>query len=208
MSTGNIILTSIVWLAAILAIVDYFALNKDVQKDNYGKMKKRLLKLLKEDGFKCEMEEGVILLQYHQGHFRIHFSASAFGKRYARVTVVDDYVMDGMEDIHPFIMDSLMGRASYSNSRISNISFDKYCTCFSGTDVHKVKDFYRGLRGVLDSLIENEQAVRKWFVKYHEDFGEKKGAGDKSHIGFRPSSEEVRGKEPKVAAETNVITTD
>ena len=204
MSTGNIILTSIVWLAAILAIVDYFALNKDVQKDNYGKMKQRLLKLLQKDGYKCEMEEGVVLLHYHQENFRIHFSDSNLGSRYARVTVVDDYGIDKMDELHPFVMDALMGRATYRNTRISNLSFEDHCTCFSGTDVIKIKDFYRGLPRILDGLMANENVVRQDFEQYHADFGRKKESEEEKHIGFRTTSEEKAESVHQVAAEANV----
>lgn len=183
-----------------------FGKDRNVRNDNYGKMKQRLLELLRKDGFKSEMDEGVILVNYHQERFRIHFSDSAFGNAYARITVVDDYAMEGMEEVHPFVMDNLMGRASNGNPRIGNISFEDHCTCFFGTDVHKIKDFYRGLHFVLDALAENERVIRQEFPKYLSEFGMKRDAAEKSHIGFKTSSEEKVENEHRVAAETNVKT--
>ncbi len=173
-------------------------------KDNYSKMKQRLLKLLQKDGYKCEMEEGVVLLHYHQENFRIHFSDSNLGSRYARVTVVDDYGIDKMDELHPFVMDALMGRATYRNTRISNLSFEDHCTCFSGTDVIKIKDFYRGLPRILDGLMANENVVRQDFEQYHADFGRKKEPEEEKHIGFRTTSEEKMEGVHQVAAESNV----
>ena len=204
MSTGNIILTSIVWMAAILAIVDYFALNKDVQKDNYSKMKKRLLKLLKEDGFKCEMEEGHLILTYRQEHFVVHFDASQFGKRYARVTIADYYVVDGMDEVHPFVMDAVMGRATHNSTRTPNIAYEESCLCYYATDVRNIKHFYRGLRTVLDMLIRNESAVHQDFAQFRRDFGRKREASEDKHIGFRTASDETTEKVHQVAAETNI----
>jgi hypothetical protein len=173
-------------------------------KDNYSKMKQRLLKLLQKDGYKCEMEEGVVLLHYHQENFRIHFSDSNLGSRYARVTVVDDYGIDKMDELHPFVMDALMGRATYRNTRISNLSFEDHCTCFSGTDVIKIKDFYRGLPRILDGLMANENVVRQDFKQYHADFGRKKEPEEEKHIGFKRASDEASESVHQVAAETNV----
>ena len=182
----------------------YAGKNSNVQKDSYSKMKQRLLKLLQKDGYKCEMEEGVVLLHYHQENFRIHFSDSNLGSQYARVTVVDDYGIDKMDELHPFVMDALMGRATYRNTRISNLSFEDHCTCFSGTDVIKIKDFYRGLPSILDGLMANENVVRQDFEQYHADFGRKKEPEEEKHIGFRTASEEKTESVHQVAAETNV----
>lgn len=208
MSTGNIILTSIIWIAAILAIVDYFALNKDVQKDNYSKMKQRLLKLLRKDGYKYEMEEGHIILTYHQEHFVLHFDDSQFGKRYARVTIADYYVVDGMDEVHPFVMDAVMGRATHNSTRTPNIAYEKSCLCYYATDVRNIKHFYRGLRITLDMLINNESAVHQDFALFRRDFGRKREASEDKHIGFRTASEEKAESVHQVAAETNVTTTD
>ncbi len=71
--------------------------NKNVQKDDYRKMKRRLLKLLRKDGFQYEMNEGRIILTYRQEHFVVHFDASQFGERYARVTIADQ---EASEDKH------------------------------------------------------------------------------------------------------------
>lgn len=179
--------------------------NKNVRKDNYNGMKERLLTLLNKDGYKSEMDEGVIIVNYRQERFRIHFSDSEFGSAYARVTVVDDYVMDGMDEIHPLIVDNLMGRASSGNPRLGNISFNDHCTCFYGTDVHKVKDFYLGLRKVLDMLVHNEGAVRQEFDNCRAEYGRKQDPEEKNHIGFRTSSSVGKEEEKRhVAAETNV----
>ena len=207
MSIMNSILIAAFWVTAYELIHVYSDKNNNVQKDNYGKMKHRLLKLLQKDGYKCEMEEGIILLHYHNENFRIHFSESVFGSQYARVTAVDDYAIDRMDELHPFVMDALMGRSTYRNTRISNLSFDDHCTCFIGTDVKNIKDYYRGLRQILDSLIANENVVRQDFQQYHADFGRKKSAEEKNnHIGFRTQSEETTEKEHQVAAETNITT--
>lgn len=48
------------------------------------------------------------------------------------------------------------------------------CTCFYGTDVHKVKDFYLGLHKVMDMLVYNEGAVRQEFDKCRAEYGGKK----------------------------------
>lgn len=130
-----ICLGGVVWLA-----FDYFTKKQNAGADGFGKMKKSLLELMRKDGYKSEMDEGTIVVNYHQERFRIHFSESAMGNAYARVTVVDDYVIDGMEELHPFVMDNLMGRATVGNTRICNISFEDHCTCFHGTDVHKIKE--------------------------------------------------------------------
>lgn len=192
------------WVTVFELSKMYSENNSNVQKDSYSKMKQRLLKLLQKDGYKCEMEEGVVLLHYHQEKFRIHFSDSSLGRQYARVTVVDDYAIDKMDELHPFVMDALMGRASCQNTRISNVSFEDHCTCFYGTDVSKIKDFYRGLPGIIDSLMANEKSVRQDFVKYHETFGRKNESEEEKRIGFKTTSDETAESVHQVAAETNV----
>ena len=87
-------LIAVFWVTIFELTKTYSENNSNVQKDSYSKMKQRLLKLLQKDGYKCEMEEGVVLLHYHQENFRIHFSDSNLGSQYARVTVVDDYGID------------------------------------------------------------------------------------------------------------------
>lgn len=192
------------WVGVYSLWQSLYEKNENVRKDNYNGMKERLLTLLNKDGYKSEMDEGVIIVNYRQERFRIHFSDSDFGSAYARVTVVDDYVMDGMEEVYPLIVDDLMGRASSGNPRLGNISFDDHCTCFYGTDVHKVKDFYLGLRKVLDMLVQNEGAVRKEFDNCRAEYGRKQDPDEKNHIGFRTSSVAKEEGECHVAAETNV----
>lgn len=192
------------WVGVYSLWQSLYEKNKNVRKDNYNGMKERLLTLLNKNGYKSEMDEGVIIVNYRQERFRIHFSDSDFGSAYARVTVVDDYVMDGMDEVHPLIVDDLMGRASSGNPRLGNISFNDHCTCFYGTDVHKVKDFYLGLRKVLDMLVHNEGAVRKEFDNCRAVYGRKQDPDEKNHIGFRTSSVEKEEGERHVAAETNV----
>ena len=182
---------------------------KDVKVIDYSSMKQNLTKLLQKDGYKYEMNEGILVMHYKQERFNIHISESILGGQYARVTVVDEYTVEGIGEVHPFAMDALMGRASYRCSRIGNISFEDHCDCFIGTDVRNIKDFYLGLRRTLDLLIDNENYVRQEFVRYKEEFGRKKDVEERNgHIGFRTSAEEVREKESKVAAETNVTTTN
>ena len=192
------------WVGVYELWQNRFGKDRNVSNDNYGKMKQRLLELLRKDGFKSEMDEGVIIVNYRQERFRIHFSDSEFGSAYARVTVVDDYVMDGMDEVHPLIVDNLMGRASSGNPRLGNISFNDHCTCFYGTDVHKVKDFHLGLRKVLDMLVHNEVAVRQEFDNCRAEYGRKQDPDEKNHIGFRTSSVAKEEGERHVAAETNV----
>lgn len=180
--------------------------NKNVQKDDYRKMKRRLLKLLRKDGFQYEMNEGRIVLTYRQEHFVVHFDASQFGERYARVTIADHYVVDGMDEVHPFVMDAVMGRATHNSPRTPNIAYVESCLCYYATDVRNIKHFYNGLRTVLDMLINNENAVHQDFAQFHRDFGHKKEASEDKHIGFKTPSDEPVEKAPQVAAETNVKT--
>ena len=194
------------WVGVYKLCQTRFGKDRNVRNENYGKMKERLLALLREDGFKSEMDEGVILVNYHQERFQIHFSDSAFGNAYARVTIVDDYAIEGMEDVHPFVMDNLMGRASNGNPRISNISYEDHCSCFFGTDVHRIKDFYRGLHFVLDALAGNERVIRQEFPKYLSEFGMKREVAEKKRIGFKTSPEEKSDNEHRVAAETDIKT--
>lgn len=204
MSIVNIILTSIIWLAGIAAIVDYFAQNRDVQKDNFSKMKQRLLKLLQKDGYQNEMKEGRIVLSYRQEHFVVHFDPSQFGERYARVTIADYYVVEGMDEVHPFVMDAVVGRATHNSTRTPNIAYDESCLCYYATDVRNIKHFYSGLRTILDMLITNENAARQDFVQFRRDFGRKREASEDKHIGFRTTSVETTEKAHQVAAETSI----
>ena len=192
------------WVGVYSLWQTHYEKRKNDRKDNFGGMKERLLKLLNKDGYKSEMDEGVIMVNYRQERFRIHFSESDLGRAYARVTVVYDYVMDGMDEVHPLIVDNLMGRASSGNPRLSNISFNDHCTCFYGTDVHKVRDFYLGLRKILDMLSYNVGVVRQEFDKCRAEYGRKQNPDEKSHIGFRTSSVEKEEGDHRVAAETNV----
>lgn len=164
--------------------------NKNVKKDNFRRMKEQLLKLLDKDGYKSELVEGVILVSYRQEQFRIYFYESDFGDTYARVMIVDDYAMDGLDEVHPLILDNLMVRTMSRNPLVSNISFNDHCSCFYGTDVHDIKDFYRGLCPVLNSLIYNEDTVRQEFGKCRAEYGRKHNSEGKGHIGFKTSSED------------------
>ena len=182
----------------------YAGKNNNVQKDNYGKMKQRLVKLLQKDGYQNEMNEGRIVLTYRQERFVVHFDASQFGEQYARVTVADYYVIGGMNEVHPFVMDAVMGRATHNSTRTPNIAYDESCLCYYATDVRNINHFYRGLRTILDMLIENENNARRDFAQFRRDFGRKKETSEDKHIGFRTSAdEESEEQHHSVAAETS-----
>ena len=178
--------------------------NNNVQKDNYGKMKQRLVKLLQKDGYQNELNEGRIVLTYRQERFVVHFDASQFGDQYARVTIADYYIVEGMDEVHPFVMDAVMGRATHNSARTPNIAYDESCLCYYATDVRNIKHFYRGLRTILDMLIENENNARRDFAQFRRDFGRKKETSEDKHIGFRTSAdEESEEQHHSVAAETS-----
>ena len=172
---------------------------KDKVQMDFDKMKRQLVKLLNKDGFQNEMKEGRIVVTYRQERFVIHFDASQFGKRYARVTIADYYVIDGMDEVHPFVMDAVMGRATHNSTRTPNIAYDENCLCYYATDVWNIKDFYYGMKTILDMMINNENCVRRDFEQFRRDFGRKKEAPEDRHIGFRTSSDEH--DERTVAAE-------
>ena len=179
-------------------------------KDNYSKMKQRLLKLLQKDGYQNEMNEGRIVLTYRQERFVVNFDASQVGEQYARVTIADHYVVDRMDEVHPFVMDAVMGRATHNSARTPNIAYEDSCLCYYATDVRNIKHFYSGLRTILDMLITNENAARQDFAQFRRDFGRKKDSSEDKHIGFKTASEETSGETSErahqVAAETNVKT--
>lgn len=194
-------LIAVFWVTVFEMTKTYSENNNNVQKDSYSKMKQRLLKLLQKDGYQSEMNEGRIVLTYRQERFVVHFDASQFGEQYARVTVADYYVIEGMNEVHPFVMDAVMGRATHSSTRTPNIAYDESCLCYYATDVRNIKHFYRGLREILDMLIDNENGARRDFDQFWRDFGRKKETSEDKHIGFRASSDER--DERGVAAKTS-----
>ena len=199
MSIVYAILGSIFWVTLFELLKSYSENN--VQKDNYGKMKQRLVKLLQKDGYQNEMNEGRIVLTYRQERFVVHFDASQFGDQYARVTIADYYIVEGMDEVHPFVMDAVMGRATHNSARTPNIAYDESCLCYYATDVRNIKHFYRGLHTILDMLIDNENNARRDFAQFRRDFGRKKETSEDKHIGFRTSSDER--DEHGVAAKTS-----
>lgn len=202
MSIIYAILGSIFWVTLFELLRSYSENN--VQKDNYGKLKQRLVKLLLKDGFQNEMNEGRIVLTYRQERFVVHFDASQLGEQYARVIVADYYVIEGMNEVHPFVMDAVMGRATHNSTRTPNIAYDESCLCYYATDVRNIKHFYRGLRTILDMLIDNENSARRDFAQFRRDFGRKKETSEDKHIGFRTSAdEEAEDQHHSVAAETS-----
>ena len=162
-----------------------------------------LVKLLNKDGYQNEMNEGRIVLTYRQERFVVHFDASQFGDQYARVTIADYYIVEGMDEVHPFVMDAVMGRATHNSTRTPNIAYDESCLCYYATDVRNIKHFYRGLRTILDMLIDNENGARRDFAQFRRDFGRKKETPEDKHIGFRTSAdEEAEEQHRTVAAES------
>lgn len=117
MSILSSILAAAFWVTAITIYEKYY--DKYVESKNKTdmdgriKMKQSLVKMLKKDGFKCELKEGVVQVEYGNELFRIHFSDGFLGERYTRVTVQNSYSIEGMEEVHPLIMEALMGRANY-----------------------------------------------------------------------------------------------
>ena len=195
----------LVWVWIIGTLQDYFSEKRgNVRKDGYKKMTQQLIKLLQKDGFQNEMREGHITVTYRNERFMLTFDESQFGERYSRVTVADYYQVDGMDDVHPFVMDAVMARATYRCPRIINLSFGNHCLSTYSSDVNNIKDNYRGLRSVMDMLVANEQGVREDFVKFHLKFGYEKNKTESNHIGFKASLEEPSEKECQVAAETNI----
>ena len=174
---------------------------KDRVLMDYDKMKRQLLKLLEKDGYQHEMKEGRIVITYRQERFVINFDESQFGKRYARVTIADNYVIDDMDEVHPFVTDAVMGRATHNSTRTPNIAYDESCLCYYATDVSNIKDFYQGMKSILDMLINNENFARRDFEQFRRDFGRRKDSQEDKHIGFRTSSDER--DEHSVAAETS-----
>lgn len=158
---------------------------KDKVMMDFDKMKRQLVKLLDKDGFQNEMKEGRIVVTYRQERFVIHFDVSQFGKRYARVTIADNYVIDDMDEVHPFVMDAVMGRATHTSTRTPNIAYDESCLCYYATDVSNIKDFYQGMKSILDMLINNENFARRDFEQFCRDFGRKKESTEDKHIGFK-----------------------
>ena len=174
---------------------------KDRVLMDFDMMKRQLVKLLNKDGYQNEMKEGRIVISYRQERFVIHFDESQFGKRYARVTIADYYIVDGMDEVHPFVMDAVMGRATHTSTRTPNIAYDDTCLCYYATDVRNIKDFYHGMKSILDMLINNENYARRDFAQFRRDFGRRKDNQEDKHIGFRTSSDER--DEHSVAAETS-----
>ncbi len=195
---------AVFWMTVFELTKTYSENSSNVQKDNYSKMKQRLLKLLQKDGFQNEMNEGRIVLTYRQERFVVYFDTSQFGEQYARVTIADYYVVDGMGEVHPFVMDAVMGRATHNSIRTPNIAYEESCLCYYATDVRNIKHFYSGLRTILDMLIDNENAARQDFGQFRRDFGRKMDASEDKHIGFKTASEETTEKVHQAAAETKV----
>ena len=166
----------------------YYSIKRNISTDGFRKMKQQLLELLREDGYDCKKEENMVVVNYRQKPFRITFSESGFGNRYATVTVINVYAIDDMDKYHPFFMDTLMARATCRNMSIGNIAFEDYCICYFGTDVKNIKDYYRGLRSVLDMLTDNENEVRNDFAQYHQGFVCRNDNQDEKHIGFRSAT--------------------
>ena len=168
------------------------------------KMKKSLLELLREDGYDCKVEEDMVVVNYRQMRFNILFSGSIFGYPYARVMIINKYAIEGMEELHPFVMDTIMGRATYRNVHTGNISFEDHCSCYFCTDVKSIKDFYRGLNPILLMLIEHENGVYKDFAQFHHDFVGQNNNQEGNHIGFKKARNDHNNDETShsVAAET------
>ena len=129
------------------------------------------------------------------------FDASQFGDQYARVTIADYYIVDGMDEVHPFVMDAVMGRATHTSTRTPNIAYDDTCLCYYATDVRNIKDFYHGMKSILDMLINNENYARRDFAQFRRDFGQKKETTEDKHIGFKTASSDVQ--QHSVAAEAD-----
>ena len=168
------------------------------------KMKKSLLELLREDGYDCKVEDDMVVVNYRQMRFNILFSGSIFGYPYARVMIINKYAIEGMEELHPFVMDTIMGRATYRNVHTGNISFEDHCSCYFCTDVKSIKDFYRGLNPILLMLIEHENGVYKDFAQFHHDFVGQNNNQEGNHIGFKKARNDHNNDETShsVAAET------
>lgn len=169
------------------------------------KMKKSLLELLREDGYDCKVEDDMVVVNYRQMRFKILFSGSFFGCPYVRVMVINAYTIEGMEVLHPFVMDAIMGRATYRNIQTGNISFEDYCSCYYCTDVKSIKDFYRGLKSILLMLIEHEEGVCKDFTQIQHDFAGRYDNQEGKHIGFKTANaNQDRETTHSVAAEMDV----
>ena len=177
---------------------------KDRLQMDFDKTKRQLVNLLQKDGYQHEMNEGRIVVTYRQERFVIHFDASQFGKRYARVTIADYYVIDGMDEVHPFVMDAVMGRATHNSTRTPNIAYDEICLCYYATDVSNIKDFYHGMKTILDMMINNENCARRDFAQFRRDFRRRKDNPEDKHIGFRTSSDEHNERTVAAEAEPKV----
>lgn len=118
--------------------------------------------------------------------------------------VINEYAIEGMEALHPFVMDAIMGRATYRNIQTGNISFEDHCSCYFCTDVKSIKDFYCGLKALLLMLIEHENGVYKDFAQFHHDFVGQNNNQEGNHIGFKKARNDHNNDETShsVAAET------
>lgn len=183
---------------------NYYFIKRNRSSDGFKKMKKQLLDLLREDGYDCRKEEDMVVVNYRQMRFNILFSGSIFGYPYARVMIINKYAIEGMEELHPFVMDTIMGRATYRNVHTGNISFEDHCSCYFCTDVKSIKDFYRGLNPILLMLIEHENGVYKDFAQFHHDFVGQNNNQEGNHIGFKKARNDHNNDETShsVAAET------
>lgn len=205
MSILSSILAAAFWVSAITIYEKYHdkyvESKNETSMDDRINMKQCLVKMLKKDGFKCELKEGVVQVEYGNELFRIYFTDGFLGERYTRVTVQNSYSIEGMEEVHPLIMEALMGRANYIDPRIGNVGFNDHCDCFYGTELKDIKPFYRHLTRILDKLIKTEQYVRHEFEQHRKEESENGDDEKKNHIGFRMSSEKRVENEHQVAAE-------
>ena len=204
MSTIALFLFIVAVVTVIGIITEHIKENRDVQGNNYRKMKQQLIKLLREDWYTCKMVEDDVLIHYQDEVFRVRFSISHLGKRYARVTVIDEYAVEGIGDVHPFVMDALVGRVTCNNIDFSNIALEDRCVCLFSTDIKQIKPFYRSLPRILDNLIATEMLVKKEFIEWHSEFGSPEPTEEKNYIGFRRASDEASEGVQQVAAETNM----
>ena len=212
MNTLGTIIAAAFWVTAINMYEKYYdkyveSKNK-TDMDDRIKMKQKLVKMLKKDGFECELKEGVVCVEYGNELFRIHFSDGFMGDRFTRVTVANSYSIKGMEEVHPLIIEGLMGRANFINPRIGNVGFPDHCDCFYGTELKDIKPFYRHLTRILNNLIETERYVRQEFEKFKNDNSENTDDEKKNHIGFKMSADRCAENEHQVAAEAKLTKPD
>ena len=183
---------------------NYYSIKRNSSSDGFKKMKKQLLDLLREDGYDCRMEDDIVVVNYRQMRFKILFSGSIFGYPYSRVMIINEYAIEGMEELHPFVMDAIMGRATYRNVHTGNICFEDHCSCYFCTDVKSIKDFYRGLKQILLMLIEHEIGVCKDFTQIQHDYEGQNNNQEGKHIGFKMASNDQNNETShSVAAETD-----